>query len=320
MANFVIRRVISMVPTLIGATLLVFLIMRVVPGDIAFQILAGSGEGGNAVDPVALARLRHQLGTDRPLYVQYVTWIAGVARGDLGDSLKSRRSILSEVAPRIPVTFQLGVMSLFFGVLFGLPLGILSALKRGTKLDVGARVFSVFFLAIPTFWLGLLVIVAGQRLFNWIPPLGRNYLWVDPGANLAQLIFPSLIVASHLMAIISRMTRSTMLEVLREDYIRTARAKGLAESTVIVRHVMRNSMIPVITIVSLSLGQLVAGSTVMEQVFTIPGMGLYTLQSITAQDYTAVQAMVLIFATFFIVLNFLVDLTYGWFDPRITHS
>lgn len=319
MTAFVLRRIIAMVPTLMGATLLVFIIMRVVPGDIAYDLLSGGAEGGRRVDEADLAKLRRELGTDRPLIVQYVTWIARVPLGDLGMSLKTRQSILSEITPRIPITFQLGLMSATFGVLFGIPLGIVSALRRGSKVDMFARVFSIFFLAVPTFWLGLLVITVGMRFFNWIPPLGYNLLWVNPGENLAQMIFPSLIIASHLMAIVARMTRSTMLEVLREDYVRTARAKGLSEPTVIVRHVLRNSMIPVITIISLSLGQLVAGSTVLERVFTIPGMGLYTLNAITVHDYTAVQAMVLIFAAFFVVLNFLVDLTYGWLDPRISH-
>ena len=316
MGNFMIRRLIGMIPTLIGATLLVFLIMRVVPGDVAETLLGDEAAGAS---PETLAKLRKELGTDRPLYVQYVTWLAGIPRGDLGTSLWNRSPVADEIIHRIPISLQLGIMALTLGFIFGLPLGIISALKRGSAIDLIARVTSVIFLAAPTFWLGLMVIMVLSRAFNWIPPLGYNLLWENPGANLAQLIFPALVIASHGMAIVSRMTRSTMLEVLREDYIRTARAKGLSESTVIIRHVMKNSMIPVITILSLSVGSILAGTVVLERVFTIPGMGLYLLQSITVRDYPAVQAMVLIFALLFVVVNFLTDLTYGWFDPRISH-
>jgi peptide/nickel transport system permease protein len=308
-----------MIPTLLGATLLVFLIMRVVPGDIAYALL-GDEEGGAGADPATIAKLRKELGTDRPLYVQYLTWIAGIPRGDLGNSLWNRLPVSDEVIHRFPITAQLGLMAAVLGFIFGLPLGIVSALKRGTWIDMTSRVFSVFFLAAPTFWLGLMIIMFLQRVFNWMPPLGYNLLWEHPGTNLTQLIFPALVIASHLMAIVARMTRSTMLEVLREDYVRTARAKGLAETTVIIRHVMKNSMIPVITIVALSVGSLLAGAVVMERVFTIPGMGLYLLESITVRDYTAVQALVLVFALIFVVINFLTDLTYGWLDPRISRN
>jgi len=285
-----------------------------VPGDVAVTML---GEQA-ASDPVSLAKLRHELGTDRPLYVQYVTWVAGIVRGDLGTSLWNRSPVAPEIMRRVPITAQLAIMAVIFGFCFGLPLGITSALKRGTWVDAVARVVSVMFLAAPSFWIGLLVIMFLSRTFNWIPPLGYHLLWVEPGENLAQLIFPALVIAVQLMAIISRMTRSTMLEVLREDYIRTARAKGLSESVVIVRHVMKNSMIPVITIVSLSMGSLLAGAVVMERTFTIPGMGLYLLQSITVRDYTAVQAMVLMMSFIFVAINFMTDLTYGWLDPRIS--
>ncbi len=316
MQAFLIRRVLALIPTLIGATLLVFLIMRVVPGDIT-SMLSGAGPG-EKIDPEELARLREELGIDRPLYVQYVTWLIGIPKGDLGDSLWNRMPVKGEIFHRFPITMQMAIMAATLGFLFGLPLGIVSALRRGTWIDLLSRLVSIMFLAAPTFWLGLLVLTFLRRTFNWIPPLGFNLLWENPGDNLAQLIFPALIIASHLMAIVARMSRSTMLEVLREDYIRTARAKGLPESTVIIRHVLKNSMIPVITIVSLSVGSLLAGAVVMERVFSIPGIGLYLLESITNRDYTAVQALVLIFAAIFVVINLLTDITYGWLDPRIS--
>ncbi|MBI4312085.1 MAG: ABC transporter permease, partial [Chloroflexi bacterium] len=220
MQNFVIRRVLSMVPTLIGATLLVFLIMRVVPGDIALHLL---GDAGGTIDPETLAKFRHELGTDRPLYVQYLSWLSGIPRGDLGDSMWNRLPVADEIFHRVPITAQLALMAALMGFFFGLPLGIISALKRATWVDLVSRVTSIVFLAAPTFWLGLLIIMFLSRVFNWIPPLGYNVIWENPKENLSQLIFPALVIASHMMAIVARMTRSTMLEVLREDYVRTAR-------------------------------------------------------------------------------------------------
>ncbi|MDO8750812.1 MAG: ABC transporter permease [Dehalococcoidia bacterium] len=317
MQAFLIRRTLLIVPTLVGATLVIFLIMRVVPGDIAVILLQAGTE--QKVDPVALASLRHDLGLDRPLTLQYLSWLAKTSRGDLGDSMRTGRPIKEEVIRRFPLTAQLAIMAVVVGFAAGLPLGIISALKQNTWADYLSRVTSISFLAFPAFWLGLIVLMVGVRLFDWTPPLGYNVLWEKPITNLQQLVFPSLILGSHLLAIVARMTRSSMLEVMREDYIRTARAKGLSEARVIVRHAMKNSMIPVITIVSLQAAALLGGAVVMETVFSIPGIGAYLIEAIKFRDYTVAQALVLVFVVNFIVIDTLVDISYGWFDPRISH-
>ena len=319
MQTFIIRRLLFMIPTLLGATLFVFLLMRVVPGDIAYALLAGE-EGAAAVDPASLEKLREELGTNNPLYQQYWDWIKGIPMGDLGNSMWNRLPVADEIMIRMPITGQLAIMSVIIGCLVGIPLGIISALKQDTWIDAIARFFSIFFLALPAFWEGLMILMLTVRVWRWMPPLGRNYLWEDPGANMAQLIFPALIIGFNLMAIVTRMTRSTMLEVLREDYIRTARAKGLANTVVIWRHVLKNSMIPVVTVVSMSVGGLLGGTVVSETVFSIPGIGVHLIEAIRNRDYPTVQALILVFAFIFVFINLLVDIIYGWLDPRISNN
>ena len=317
MRGLIVRRLLIAIPTLIGATILVFVVMRVIPGDIAYALLAGE-EGAAQVDPDALADLRRQLGTDRPLHVQYVDWIAGLLQGSLGDSMWNRLPVGGEIARRLPVTLEIALLSVAIGFGAGLPLGIVSALRRDTWADLISRIASILFLAIPSFWLGLLILLVTTRLFTWIPPLGYHPLWSSPGTNLVQIAFPSLVIGSHLMAIVARMTRSTMLEVINEDYIRVARAKGFSERQIVLRHALKNSLLPVLTIASLSFGTLLGGAVVMERVFSVPGIGSYLIESITVRDYTAVQALVFIFAAAFIVINLIVDLAHGWLDPRIS--
>ena len=319
MQRLIVRRLLIAIPTLVGATILVFVVMRVIPGDIAYALLAGE-EGAAQVDPDALADLRRQLGTDRPLHVQYVDWIAGLLQGSLGDSMWNRLPVGGEIARRLPVTLEIALLSVVIGFGAGLPLGVVSALRRDTWADLISRIASILFLAIPSFWLGLLILLVTTRLFSWIPPLGYHPLWSSPATNLVQILFPSLIIGSHLMAIVARMTRSTMLEVINEDYIRVARAKGLSERQIVLRHALKNSLIPVLTIASLSFGTLLGGAVVMERVFSVPGIGSYLIESITVRDYTAVQALVFIFAAAFIVINLIVDLAHGWLDPRISGS
>ena len=232
----------------------------------------------------------------------------------------NRLPVADEIMIRMPITGQLAIMSVIIGCLVGIPLGIISALKQDTWIDAIARFFSIFFLALPAFWEGLMILMLTVRVWRWMPPLGRNYLREDPGANMAQLIFPALIIGFNLMAIVTRMTRSTMLEVLREDYIRTARAKGLANTVVIWRHVLKNSMIPVVTVVSMSVGGLLGGTVVSETVFSIPGIGVHLIEAIRNRDYTTVQALILVFAFIFVFINLLVDIIYGWLDPRISNN
>ncbi|MCZ6614478.1 MAG: ABC transporter permease [Chloroflexi bacterium] len=318
MAQYVARRLLVAVPALLGATLLAFLILRVIPGDVAEMILRGE-QGEGAALPYSLEQLREELGLNRPLVVQYTSWLWDMARGDMGESLLTGRSVGAELLHRFPITAQLALMAAILGVGLGVPLGIFTAVRQDSWGDYVGRLGAIFLLGLPGFWLGLLVLLVGVRYFDWIPPVGYYALWDDPKSNLLQLIFPALILGSHQMALIARMTRSSMLEVLREDFIRTARAKGLREQLVVVRHALRNALIPVSTLVFLNLGALFVGTVVMEEVFTIPGMGSLLLNSLRSRDYTMVQAIIFLAAMAFILINLASDLVYGWIDPRISY-
>ncbi|MCZ6891152.1 MAG: ABC transporter permease [Chloroflexi bacterium] len=318
MAQYVARRLLVAVPALLGATLLAFLILRVIPGDVAEMILRGE-QGEGAALPYSLEQLREELGLNRPLVVQYTSWLWDMARGDMGKSLLTGRSVGAELLHRFPITAQLALMAAILGVGLGVPLGIFTAVRQDSWGDYVGRLGAIFLLGLPGFWLGLLVLLVGVRYFEWIPPVGYYALWDDPKSNLLQLIFPALILGSHQMALIARMTRSSMLEVLREDFIRTARAKGLREQLVVVRHALRNALIPVSTLVFLNLGALFVGTVVMEEVFTIPGMGSLLLNSLRSRDYTMVQAIIFLAAMAFILINLASDLVYGWIDPRISY-
>ena len=319
MARYVFRRLLVAVPTLLGATLLAFFILRIIPGDVAEMILRGEhGEG--AALPYSVEQLREELGLNRPLMVQYAAWLWDMVWGDFGDSLWTGRSVGAEILHRVPITAQLAIMANLIGVGLGVPLGVFIALKRDRWGDYLGRFWAFLFLSVPGFWLGLIVLLVGVRYFDWIPPIGYYTLWGDLKNNMLQFIFPAAILGLHQVALLARMTRSSMLDVLREDFIRTARAKGLAEYRVVVRHAMRNALIPVTTLVFLNIGALFAGTIVMEAVFTIPGMGTLFLDSLRFRDYTTVQAFVFLLATVFILINLASDLVYGWLDPRITHA
>ena len=316
-AKYLAGRLLIAVPTLIGAITLAFLLLRVLPGNVVDILLA---EGGGDRPSLSLSRelLVKELGLDRPMYLQYLHWVGDFLRGDLGNSLYTGKPVYKEILNRLPLTLQLAVMAEAFSLVIGIPIGILSAVRQDTWLDRGLRFWSIFFLAVPTFWLGLLVVLVGALVFDWIPPLGYHLLWKDPGRNLAQFIWPALILASHESARISRMTRSCMLEVLREDYIRTARSKGLKEQMVLRRHALKNAMIPILTFTSVYLGTLLGGVVVLERIFSIPGLGSLFLDSIVFRDYTVIQALVFLLAVGFIVINLVVDILYGWLDPRIS--
>ncbi len=277
-------------------------------------------EGGSIASKATTDALRAQLGVDRPLYVQYVSWVWDLVRGDLGTSLVDRNSIAKQLQVRLPITIQIGLMAQVMAMAIGIPMGILSAIKQNSFLDYTLRFCSIFLLSAPTFWMALLLILAGALWFNWSPPIGYNPIWESPKDNLIQLIWPAMILASHGMASDARITRSSMLEVLREDYVRTARAKGLRERVVIYRHALKNALIPVITLSGLSFGGLIGGTVIMELIFSIPGMGSWLVSSIRAQDYTVVQSLIVVFATFFMLVNLGIDLLYGWLDPRISYA
>lgn len=322
MRQYIARRLALGVLTLLIMSLLIFGVLRILPGDVAEFVLAGPGGeagGGLTMNQTGVEVIRKELGLDRPLHIQYLRWIWGVVRGDFGKSVFTGQPVMESLLYRLPLTAQLAVMSLGIGLLIGIPMGILSALKHNSWLDHLLRFWSVFFLAAPTFWLGLLFLTLTLRYFEWGPPMGYNFVWTNPKDNLLQLGWPALILASHFLAIVARMTRSTMLEVIREDYIRTARAKGLSEKVVIVRHALKNTLIPVVTITGNSLGHLLGGTVIMEQVFNIPGIGIFFLQALNFRDYTVMQGVVIMVAVSFVLINLVVDLLYGWFDPRISY-
>jgi peptide/nickel transport system permease protein len=306
-----------MVPTLLGAVTLIFLLMRLLPGDVALYML-GSGESSE-VNTQELEQIRHELGLDQPLIVQYGQWLWGAVRLDFGNSYWTHQPVIEEIKSRYPMTANLAVLSLLLGALIAIPVGVVSALRQDTLIDYAARIFVIAGLSIPSFWLAILVILGLVHYFQWLPPLNYEPFWVDPWLNFKQLIFPALITGYRLSAIGARMTRSSLLEVLRDDFVRTARAKGVRERVVLLKHALGNALLPVITIIGVELLILFGGLVVIETVFTIPGIGRYLVDAITHRDYPSIQALVFVFAVFVVLVNLLVDILYGLLDPRIRY-
>src|SRR5262245_54646840 len=273
MPIYIVRRILLMIPTLLGAVTLIFLLMRLLPGDVAIYIL-GSGESSE-VNKQALEQIRQDLGLDQPLIVQYGRWLWGAVRLDFGSSYWTRQPVIEELKRRYPITANLAVMSLLLGTIIAIPVGVLSAVRQDTLADYAARVFVISGLSLPNFWLAIRNILGLVHYFQWLPPLNYAPFWVDPWLNLKQLVFPALVTGYRLSAIGARMTRSSILEVLRDDYVRTARAKGLREYVIVLKHALRNALLPVITIIGLELLTLFGGLVVIETVFTIPGIGWY---------------------------------------------
>ena len=318
MATYIVRRILLMIPTLLGAVTLIFLLMRLLPGDVALYIL-GSGESSE-VNQQALQQIREDLGLDQPLIVQYGQWLWGAVRLDFGNSYWTRQPVIEELKRRYPITANLAVMSLLVGTLIAIPIGVLSAVRQDTLADYVARIFVISGLSLPNFWLAILIILALVHYFKWLPPLDYAPFWTDPWQNLKQLAFPALATGYRLSAIGARMTRSSILEVLRDDYVRTARAKGLREYVIVLKHALRNALLPVITIIGLELLTLFGELVVIETVFTIPGIGRYLVDAITHRDYPSVQALVFMFALLVVTVNLLVDIVYGFLDPRIRYG
>jgi len=317
MRQYILKRLLLMIPTLLGVAVLVFLMLRVAPGDIVELKYAGSG----AFAPKeAIERERVQLGLDKPLWQQFLRWMWGIVRFDFGNSMWTGRPITREIAIRLELSLELAVMATLVAIFLSIPLGMLAALKQDTWVDYAVRIFSIAGLSIPSFWLGVIIILSFLIFFKWLPPLTFTSFWVDPKANLMQLIWPALAVGYRYSAVATRMTRSAMLEVLREDYIRTARAKGLLEKVVLTRHALKNALLPVITVIGLEFAFLVGGLVVTEQVFNLNGIGMLFVESITRRDYTMTQALVLLVSFVFIFVNFVVDLLYAYLDPRIRYQ
>ena len=315
MRTYVARRVLQGLLVLWLVSLAIFSLVRILPGDAVIMQL----DQAAAPSPETLARARQELGLERPFLAQYRTWITGALHGDLGRSLITRRSVTSELGKRISLTSHLAVMSIVVALLIALPIGVLSAVKQDTASDYLARFFAVLGLSLPDFWLATVVITFLAIWVQWIPPVGFAPLWEDPARCLGQLLIPALIIGARLAAVSMRMTRSSLLEVLRQDYIRTARAKGARERAVIVRHAMKNAFIPVVTVIGQQFSVLLGGTVIVEFIFLQPGVGSLMLDAVLLRDYTLIQGAVLFFAAVIVVTNPLVDLSYAWLDPRIRY-
>jgi len=314
MTRYLVRRLLLLAVTLFGVSVFVFGLIRLLPGDAITMLLQDYAYAEN------LDALRAKLGLDRPVYIQYWDWLSKVLRGDLGQSLRSRQPVVDELVRRLPITAELGILAMFVGLAISIPVGVLSAVKQDTFTDYVARGVAVAALAVPGFWLGTLVITFPSIWFRWTPPLQYTPLHVDPVKNLSHVIIPAAILGIGLSGTLMRLTRATMLEVLRQDYVRTAWAKGLAWRVVIFRHALKNALIPVVTVLGLQVSVLVGGSVVMEQIFVIPGMGRYLLEAIQYRDYPVVQALNLVFALVILLSNLVVDIVYAYLDPRIQYD
>ena len=316
MHTYLLKRFLLIFPTLFGVAVVTFLLIRIIPGDVVE--LRYSGDRG-AVSQQLLDQERARIGLDKPVWRQFATWIWGVARLDFGQSMWTGAPIWQEIKLRFALSLQVAVMATIVAVLLAIPLGVLAALKQDTWIDYAVRVFSIAGLAMPSFWLGIVLILMLLIVFQWLPPMVYTPFWVSPWQNLAQLIWPALAVGYRYSAVATRMTRSAMLEVLREDYIRTARAKGLMQKLVLSRHALKNAMLPVLTVVAIEFAFLIGGLVVTEQVFNLNGIGLLFVQAVAHRDYTLLQALVMLVAGAFILVNFLMDVAYAWLDPRIRY-
>ena len=319
MRSYLARRLMLAIPTVIGVTILIFLAMRVIPGDPLRSII---GEGQIYVlSDEELAAVKASLGYDKPLVIQYFAWMWDVAKGDLGYSFWQKdKSIADMVIRRGPLTLQISLMALLIAWVIGLPAGILTAVWRNTSLDYGVRGAVTLLMAVPNFWLGLAMILATILIWNWRPPVELVSLWESPWTNLQMTVGPAIAMGLGFGAIIARMVRSGMLEVLTEDYVRTAMAKGLTSRTVVVRHALRNALLPTITLSSLYLGATLGGAVAVERAFSVPGLGYSLIYAVQARDWTVIQSLVLLFAVAYVIINLVVDVIYGLVDPRIRYD
>jgi len=316
MAGYILKRTLFAIPTLIGVTIGIFLMVRLLPGDIIDILFGGDLSASEEVKD----RAREQLGLNGSYPEQYWRWISGVVQGDFGFSLRNTEPVSTVILDALPITLELMILALLIAVLVGVPLGVLSAVKRDSAHDYAARVGGLVGVSIPSFWLATLFLLFTSRALGWVPPLNYISPLDDPIGNLSQFILPSLSISVFTMAIVMRMVRATMLEVLGQDYVRTARAKGVDRRTVISKHALRNALIPVITIVGFEIGILIGGAAIVEIIFGLPGIGYVLLQAIFGRDYPVIQAATLLIAFIFIFANLLVDVLYGVVDPRISQE
>ena len=323
MYQYIVKRVLLMIPTLFGAAVLVFILMRLIPGDICDLRLGGEGA---YYDQEMADACRAEIGIDQPIYVQFIDWMWGIARLDFGSSMWTGQPIMYEIGLRFELSLQVAIMATITATLFAIPLGTISAVRQDTWIDYFVRAFSIAGIAIPSFWLGIMIIL-GLLIFTqawsgipWMPPIKYVPIWEDPIYNLSMLMWPAVATGYRYSAVATRMTRSALLEVLREDYLRTARAKGLMEKVIINRHALKNALLPVVTVLGIEFAFLMGGLVVTEQVFNLNGLGKLFVESVLNKDYTLTQALVMLVVAIFVFTNFVVDLFYAWLDPRIRYA
>ncbi len=316
MQTYIARRLLLMIPTLIGISFLVFALVRLTPQDAVDRLVGDVG----ARDEALKDDLRRQFGLNNSIPKQYLTWIGGFVTGDFGHSYYSGRAVAADLKQKIPVSLELGLLSMAFAVCFGIPIGILSAVKQDKAVDYVGRGGAILLLSVPSFWLALIVLTVGVRYIGWAPPFRYASPMDDLTTNLGIMMTPAILLGLGLSGSQMRLMRTQMLEVLRQDYIRTARAKGLTETSVLVRHAAKNALVPVITIIGLQITVIIAGSVVLETIFLLPGIGRYVVEAAQKGDYPVLQAITLIVATFIVVSNLLVDLSYAVLDPRVKYS
>src|SRR5260370_13272314 len=319
MQAYIAKRCLLFIPTLLLATLMALLLLRIDPGAPALVKLAGE-TGDSSFTQAELHDLQFKLGTDRPLYVQYGKWVWGMLRLDFGQSMFFEEPVAEDLAAKFPITLELTVLAMLIATIIAVPLGLVSAIKQDTPADYIARIISITGVALPNFWVGILIVYFLFLFFSWMPPLGYANLLDDPPTNLHQFIFPTLGLGFFEMAFTARVTRSSMLEVYREDYTRTARGKGLAERVVILRNALKNALLPVVTVSAFQFGRLLAGTVEIENIFMVPGMGKLLVDSVFHRDYTEVQAIVVLITVSVLILNLLLGVVYGWLNPTIRYS
>ena len=313
MGKYILRRLLLLVPTLIGMSLLIFVMLRLLPGDVVDVIMAGDTPASGDQKRI----LREAFGLDKPLPIQYLDWVGAMAQGNLGQSLRTRESVTAILMRSLPVTLELALLATLMSTITAIPLGVLSATRPDASVDYWSRLAGLIGLSLPNFWFATLVLLFTSLWFQWVPPVNYISPFVDPLGNLAQMAIPAAAIALREMAIIMRMTRTMMLEVLRQDYVRTARAKGAGERLVVYRHALRNALIPVISVVGFQVGALMGGAAIVEVIFGLNGIGNTLVQGIFNRDYPLIQASALFLATIFVVLNLCVDVMYGYLDPRV---
>ena len=319
MRAYLLRRVVLIVPTLILLTMIVFLSVRFIPGDVIDMIIAEINTEGAMSYEEAREMIREELGLDTPIHEQYWNWVTGVVRGDLGTSMRSGRPVTEEFLSKVPISIELGILSMIIGLVIAVPLGIFSAIRQDSMADYAGRTMAILMLSIPGFWLMTMVIVFPAVWWNWIPPMEYVPFTEDPANNLIQFGIPALIMGAAFSGTMMRFVRTMMLEVLRQDYIRTAWSKGLSERTVIYRHALRNTLIPMVTIVGMGLPGIIGGSVITEQIFNLPGVGRWLFDAVNQRDYPIISGMNLMSATLVLFCNLAVDITYAWLDPRVKY-